>query len=474
MAFQKGHALVIGVGQYAHAPRANVLIAATDAKAVADVLVDPRTCGYPPEQVKLLRDDQATKAGTLAALDDLASRAGEGDTVFIFYCGHGAPGEDGNYYFVSHDARIRGGRVVAGTGVSEAELIEKLRAIQARRVLVTLNTCYSGSVSPDSFSAEEEEVETAAPPPDTTSAILATGTGRIIITASGESQKSYIGRGTQSIFTQALTDGLQGRGVSNRGGYISAYNLYEHIYDTVTEASEEQVKVKQEPELTVLKGVGPFAVSLFRGASALGDFDENAPAPELPAVRQVRAEKAERLMNNIRINSPDTTISDVHTGGGAFIGGSVNTNGGDFVGRDKITYGSEVHGNNNIVTGDITGSSGINIGHGAQSTYMSTQGLSPADLVALKSLFAPLYSASTTVAPQNIGQAVQAVTQLENEVKKGRAADDGRMSRLIDSLVSLVPGAVSAVVSAFGSPLLAGIAGPTTQAILDRIRRQDR
>lgn len=471
MTFQKGHALVIGVGLYAHAPRANVPIAATDAKAVVDVLVDPRTCGYPSGQVKLLRDDEATKAGTLAALDDLAHRAGEDDTVFIFYCGHGAPGEDGNYYFVSHDARIRGGRVVAGTGVSEAELIEKLRAIQARRVLVTLNTCYSGSVSPDSFSTDEE-VETTAPPPDTTSAILATGRGRIIITASGESQKSYIGRGKQSIFTQALIDGLQGRGVSNRGGYISAYNLYEHIYDTVTEESEEQVKVKQEPELTVLKGVGPFAVSLFRGASTLGDFDETAPAPDLPTVRQVRPEKAERLMNNIRINSPDTTISNVHTGGGAFIGGNVNINGGDFVGRDRITYGSEVHGNNNIVTGDITGSSGITIGHGARSSYTSTQGFSAADLVALKTLFAPLYSASATgVAPQKIGQAVQAVTELENEVKKGRAADDGRMSSLIDSLVSLVPGAVSAVVSAFGSPLLAGVAGPATQAILDRIRR---
>lgn len=131
-----------------------------------------------------------------------------------------------------------------------------------------------------------------------------------------------------------------------------------------------------------------------------------------------------------------------------------------------------MHGNNNIVTGDITGSSGVTIGHGARSTYTSTQGFSAADLVALKTLFAPLYSASATgVAPQNIGQAVQAVTELENEVKKGRAADDGRMSSLIDSLVRLVPGAVSAVISAFGSPLLAGIAGPATRAILDRIRR---
>ena len=130
---------------------------------------------------------------------------------------------------------------------------------------------------------KKRKLPPSSPPQDSTSAILATGAGRVIITASGEQQVSYIGSGTQSIFTQALTDALRGKGVANHGGYISAFNLYETVYETVREAVEELASARQEPELTVLKGVGPFAVSLFRGATSLGDFDSAEPAPTLPS-----------------------------------------------------------------------------------------------------------------------------------------------------------------------------------------------
>jgi hypothetical protein len=352
MAFDQGYALVIGVGQYAKAPKANVPIAAGDATAVAEALKDPRTCGYRAERVRLLVDAAATRSGTLAALDALAHSTSAGDTVFLFYCGHGAMGDDGNYYFVSHDAQISNKRVVAGTGVSEAELIEKLRALQAKRVLVALNTCYSGQVSPSlSLEGEEDALDISETPQNTTSALLATGSGRIIITAAGEDQRSWIGKGARSYFTQALIDGLNGRGTANKAGFVSAYNLYEYIFETVTETVEDKLGVKQEPELTVLKGVGPFAVSLYRGATNLGDFGEDEPAPDLPGVRQVKPEKAERLMNQFIMNVDNRRID---TGGGAYIQGGVNVQGGDFVGRDQIK------------TGDINNSSGVAIGRGAR------------------------------------------------------------------------------------------------------------
>jgi hypothetical protein len=321
---------------------------------VAEALKDLRTCGYRAERVHLLVNEAATRSGTLAALDDLAHSTSAGDTVFLFYCGHGAMGDDGNYYFVSHDAEIRAGRVAAGTGVSEAELIEKLRAIQAKRVLVALNTCYSGQVSPSlslEADADADAFEVSGTPQNTTSAILATGSGRIIITAAGEDQRSWIGKGARSYFTQALIDGLNGKGVANKAGFVSAFNLYEYIFETVTETVDEKLGEKQEPELTVLKGVGPFAVSLYRGATNLGDFGEDEPAPDLPGVRQVKPEKAERLMNQFFLNVDNRRID---TGGGAYIHGGVNVQGGDFVGGDQIKIG------------DISNSSGVAIGRGAR------------------------------------------------------------------------------------------------------------
>jgi integral membrane sensor domain MASE1 len=44
------------------------------------------------------------------------------------------------------------------------------------------------------------------------------------------------------------------------------------------------------------------------------------------------------------------------------------------------------------------------------------------------------------------------------------------MAKLVDGLVGLVPGAVSAVTSAFASPLLAAVVGPVTRFVLGRLK----
>jgi Caspase domain. len=147
MPFTTAYALLIGIGRYAHAPQLDVPITAADAHAVAAVLRDPQFCGYPPEQVTLLSAAAASRAGFLAALDELAARADEGDTVFVFYAGHGEYGDDG-YYLTTHDTRLDGRKVVAGTGIGETELIAKIRAIKARRLLLVVNACHAGEISP--------------------------------------------------------------------------------------------------------------------------------------------------------------------------------------------------------------------------------------------------------------------------------------------------------------------------------------
>jgi hypothetical protein len=54
----------------------------------------------------------------------------------------------------------------------------------------------------------------------------------------------------------------------------------------------------QELELTVLKGVGPFAVSLFKGAKTLGDFDaEGETLSQGMAVTEVKQEQSQQIFN---------------------------------------------------------------------------------------------------------------------------------------------------------------------------------
>lgn len=128
-------------------------------------------------------------------------------------------------------------------------------------------------------------------------------------------------------------------------------------------------------------------------------------------------------------NSGDiNTGTQINTGGGAFVGGSVQA-AGDFVGRDQIA---------------------------------------PVDL---EPVFACLLA---TVAQRAPGDrqvaAAQQVEELKAEVAKGDQADDSKVGKLVEGLVSLVPGAVSAVVSLFATPILTGIAGPVTRFVLDKLK----
>lgn len=382
MSFPQGHALLIGVGTHQYHAGIDVPITVADAKAVADVLQNAKQCGYPSGQVKVIHNASATKAGILSALDQLAAQTSTEHTVFLFYCGHGALGTNGNYYLVSHDAQLQNGRVVADTGVSEGELLAKLRTLAAQRVILVFNACHSGNISP-TLSLATAELAASNPDEEAASALLSTGQGRIILVACREQQVSYIGQGTNTIFTQALIDGLQGKGVRNNNGFISVFSLYEHLYETVRAVVQTQFNAIQEPELTVLKGVGPFAVARYRGANTLGDLDGSEALPEGTAVREVTSSRSERIFKQRMMQTgsggvaigPSAkaagargVVADIihgpvstgdharqiqtdsylerqtNTDGGTYVEGNVKT-AGDFIGRDKKVRGDEVRGN---------------------------------------------------------------------------------------------------------------------------------
>jgi hypothetical protein len=391
MSFAHGHALLIGIGSYAHAAQINVPQTVADTQALAATLVRPESCGYPDDQVTLLHDNAATRSGLLIALDALANQVGPDDTVFLFYAGHGDYSEDG-YELTTHDSRFQEGKLVAGSGLRAGEFTEKLRAIKAKRLLLMVNACHAGELSPVLGTADQPFTGVSLPD-NTAAALLATGEGRIIITACRDGQVSYIGSGQLTLFTQALVDGLQGKGVHSNRGYISAFDLYTHLYFALEEAVPKQISAAlrqryhstQEPELTVLKGVGPFAVSLYRGATRLGSFDASVSLPEGTAAREVNPAKAQAMLRqhqqsiggdaqvgtaiagdmhgDVNVAQPDNRRQGVnidigsHNKTGDFKFGDIA---GDKVIKTNVTSGDSIR------TGDIRGS-GIAVGHGSRS-----------------------------------------------------------------------------------------------------------
>ena len=304
MTFTNGFALVIGIGTYANTPKLNVPITAQDAKEIAEVLKDQGKCGYPAQQVTLLNDAEATRDRILQELDAIAKKVSDSDTFFLFYSGHGEYGTDG-YYLTTHDTQLENKKVVTGTGISEKELLEKLRAIKAKRTFLFFNACHSGEISPRSLGDDEPEENTGSNIPDRLStALLGTGEGRVIITACRETQKSYFSpKEDLTIFADILSEGLRGRGIDSRKGYISAFDLYEHIYTEVKQKVEQRFGkfgLVQEPELTILKGLGVMAIALHRGKIPEGELsNSDRPSSLSGAVHEVEPSESQHQLQQI-------------------------------------------------------------------------------------------------------------------------------------------------------------------------------
>ncbi len=121
-------------------------------------------------------------------------------------------------------------------------------------------------------------------------------------------------------------------------------------------------------------------------------------------------------------------------------------------------------GGDNIHVGNVSGT-GIAIGRQAHATV--TSGIS---LSEIESLFAEITTAIQNSPAAQREAAEQTVKELKAEVTKGAKSDDSKLAKLIDKLVDLVPGAVSAVVSTFATPILGGITGPVTKFVLDKLK----
>jgi hypothetical protein len=467
--FTQGHAVIIGVG-------ADLPNTITDAAGLADIIKDPDRCAYPEAQVHLMAGAAATRDNILKRLELLAQEADANSTVVFYFSGHGYQADTtvGRAFYLmpyGYDlARLY------QTAVSGAELTERLRNISAQKMLVLLDCCHAGEME----RAKAPGVQlTKTPLPLEANTLLGQGSGRVIIASSKAEEVSYAGN-PYSAFTLALIEALAGRGAAKQDGYVRAADLALYAREMVP----KRTKDRQHPILN-FEQADNFVIAYYAGGAA--------QPKELPFSQEPEIELEPRAFNVFnqsgqKVYGPQTNImkaegpifsgnfqgpvrvgglDTIDTDGGAYVSGDI-TIGGDFVGRDKVVHGDEVGGDkisgDKITVGNISGQ-GIAIGRGATANV--TTGIPAADL---DKLFAPLMNLVETAPASKRDEAIQAVAALREEVAKGKKADDSRIGKLIDRLGDLAPEAVSAVVSAFTSPILGGLAGPVTQFVLDKIQ----
>jgi len=230
---EDAHALVIGIANYRHINKLPPTVLA-DAQAIHDLLIDPQHCGYDPDNVCLLQDEDATHDAIRRALNDLAARSDPDATVLIYLSSHGGRVASGSYageYLLPVDADYASGESLAHSAISGDAFTEALRAIPARKVVVIFDCCHAGGIGrPKDAAAPTLKAGFSEDYYDA----LKQGRGRAILASSRSSEVSWILPGAEnSLFTQHLLAGLRG-GIPSDHALIRIFDLFEYVQPRVT------------------------------------------------------------------------------------------------------------------------------------------------------------------------------------------------------------------------------------------------
>ena len=142
-AYGARYAVIMGVADYPGTEN-DLDYTDDDAMAVAARLTDDEQ--WPAENVVLLIDSQATKENLLAALQEIAAVGSADDLFLLYFSGHGTTGPDLVPYdeLDGYDEYLCAYGSTWGSFIRDDELSEWLASLPMERIIVALDTCYSG------------------------------------------------------------------------------------------------------------------------------------------------------------------------------------------------------------------------------------------------------------------------------------------------------------------------------------------
>ncbi len=292
--YSSSHALIIGIDQYVHASPLDH--AANDARAVADVL--HRLFLFPDKCVKILFNEQATRAGILSAYLSYTSTADPDSRLLVFFAGHGytktgAGGEVG--FLIPHDGRIDD----LSTLIRWEELTLNAELIPSKHIFFIMDACYGGLVFNRAVSAGSVRFLKD----------MMIRPVRQALTAGKQDEPVADGGGPRvehSIFTGHLLDGLEDRARAPEG-HLTASGLMSYVYKHVS----NDIHSRQTPHYGFLNGDGDFVFdapalkSLGSSDTAEKDTLISIPSLDIPEQQDVQKDAfsmAKQYLSDPRLN----------------------------------------------------------------------------------------------------------------------------------------------------------------------------
>jgi len=250
------HILAIGVSRYANGDY-DLDYTTDDATSFASQLKlqQEKLAHYQSVEIKTLLNENATKANILAELKSLSTAVQPEDAVVVYFSGHGKADGD-HFYLVTHDLGYSGPRDQLSSeglrqilmhSISDVELEEGFRGIDAGQMFMIIDACNSGQ-------ALENKDEPRRGPMNTRGlAQLAYEKGMYIMTASQSVEEAFVSEKLKhSYLTYALVEeGLKTKAAdADHNGEVVLREWFDYALARVPTLREETLQSKSLVEVT--------------------------------------------------------------------------------------------------------------------------------------------------------------------------------------------------------------------------------
>lgn len=274
VALPRAWLLSVGVSKYTDRAIDQLQYADADATAVGAFFSTEQGGAIPDTRRTLLVNEHATRPTMMGALEELANRAGETDTLIVFLAMHATV--DDELYFLASDVNSDN---LSGTAVSESDLTKSFRRTRASQVVLLLDVCHGGAFGKGDTRGLRA-FETARrierfPRSMTTVAVLS---------ASAETERAKEDRlwDGHGVFTYYLLEGLRGSADRSPDGKRDGVVTLRELADFVAPRVERDREGKQHPKLVADREI-PLSRAALPVCSPNSNWDGTACVP-VPAV----------------------------------------------------------------------------------------------------------------------------------------------------------------------------------------------
>lgn len=233
---EHAYAVIVGIDKYPDLPAASY--AERDADAAKHFI---RALGVPERNIMFLTGSRATKTGMEKTIEAwLPNNVAEKSRVYFYYSGHGAPDvKTGDAYLVPFDGDPQ---YLAQTGYPLKRLYEKLGQLKVKSVLVTLDSCFSGTGGRSVLAKGTRPLVGKVDMP-----VGSDGKLSVLSASAGDQVSGANDAAGYGLFTYNFLQGLNGAAKDSQG-QVTLKSLYAYLKPRVQDEARRENR-EQTPQL---------------------------------------------------------------------------------------------------------------------------------------------------------------------------------------------------------------------------------